>query len=184
MHGWLQCELGGSARVKEQKVVCVSHLPGINEVMRMETASDLSERKPVVNTMSATRRNCVAAGLEIDPRSVEQEYGLTQQQLDLFVPIECPSTCMNAEGLLRPWSLDTCLGKEQATALQRLLRQEFWKGVERFNAEYARRVGSKSYPAVEMIEAFCLETRTPDLYADAMRREWQRRVKREKEKST
>ena len=47
MHGWLQYELGGDARVRDQRVVCVQHLPGAREVLRMETVDDMVEIKPV-----------------------------------------------------------------------------------------------------------------------------------------
>ena len=62
--------------------------------------------------------------------------------------------------------------------MQQLLRDAFWEAVERFDSAYAQKMGGKDYPAVDMIEAFCAETKTPDLYVDAMRREWQRRQKR------
>lgn len=177
-HGWLQFELGGGARVKNQRVVCVQHLPGARRVLRMEAVEDMMERKPIGNAMSATRKLCMEAGLEIDPDTMEKEYGVTQERLELFVPVECPKMCMTKHGVLRPWTLDVCFGKEQATAMQALLRAEFWKAVEEFDREYAQSMDGEKYPAVEMIEAFCAKTETPDLYVEAMRREWQRRCKR------
>ena len=48
-----------------------------------------------------------------------------------------------------------------------------------FNEDYAGKMGGREYPAVSMIEAFCEETGTPDIHVEAMRREWQRRVRRE-----
>ena len=181
MHGWMQHELGGGARVKDQKVVCIGHLEGVKDVMRMEAAVDPKGRNIVVNAMSANTRNCIVAGTDIDREFVVDKYGMTADQLEYFMPIECPRMYTNDMGVLRPWTSDVSLGKEQATALQRLLRNAFWKAVERYDRKYAATHG-KSYPAVEMIEAFCQETRTPDLYVEAMRREWQRRVKRAKEK--
>ncbi len=59
-----------------------------------------------------------------------------------------------------------------------MLRQEFWKAVEEFDAEYKRKMNGERYPAVDMVEEFCLENETPDMYVDAIRREWQRRQKR------
>ncbi len=178
MHGWLQHDLGGAARIHNQRVVCVQHLPGARDILRMETAEDVMDHTPVGNVMSATRRNCLCAGIGIDSSFIECEYGLTAEGLDLFVPIECPRMCLTKNGVLRPWTLDVCFGKEQATAMQRLLRGEFWKAVGEFNEEYARQRGGRGYPAIEMIEGFCTKTETPDLYIDAIRREWQRRVKR------
>lgn len=179
MHGWLQYELGGAMRIKGQRVVCPFDLPGVKETMRMETADDMMDQRPVGLSMSDTWKNCIEAGLEIDPESMEKTYGITKSTMDLFVPVECPKRRMTRNGVLRPWTLEVNLGRQQANALQRLIREEFWKAVGRFNEEYARKMGGRKYPAVDMIEAFCAETKTPDLYVAAMRREWQRRVKRE-----
>lgn len=182
MHGWIEYELGCAARVKDQRVVCVQDLPGARDVLRMETTEDVMDRRPVGNAMSATRRNCLTVGLELDGKVIEQEYGVSRESLKLFVPVECPRRCMTRNGVLRDWGGDVCLGKEQTSAMQRLIRNEFWKAVEEFDRKYAERMGGEHYPAVDMIEAFCAETRTPDLYVDAMRREWQRRVKRQKDR--
>lgn len=178
MHGWLQHELGCSAMIKDQKVVCIQHLPGARDILRMETEDDDMEKRSVGNAMSALRRNCVSLGLLIDQKAVERMYGMTVDAMKLFVPIECPRLCLNRNGVLRKWTLSVGFGREQATALQRLLRAAFWKAVEDFNAAFARCRGGARYTAMEMIEAFCQETKTSELYIDAMRREWQRRVKR------
>lgn len=181
-HGWLQYELGSGARIKEQKVVSVQHLPGAREVLRMETVEDMLEKQPLGNALSGVRKNMLQAGLEIDPDVMEREYGVTKELLRQFVPIECPKLCLTKHGVLRPWNLYKCFGKEQARALQKILRQAFWEGVAEFNAKYARQMDGKKYPAVEMVEAFCEETNTPDMYIDAIRNEWQRRLRREKAK--
>ena len=178
MHGWLQWELGGGTRIRDQKVVSVQHLPGAKAVMMMETMYDMMEKKPVGNAMSGTRKNCIMAGLDIDEDAMRQEYGVTRDSMKLFVPIECPRLCMTQRGVLRPWTLDVCLGKSQANALQRLLRQAFWEGVDEFDRRYAAKMEGRKYYAVDMIEAFCEETDTPDLYVETIRREWQRRQKR------
>ena len=178
MHGWLQHELGSEAWIRNQRVVCVQHLRGARDVLRMETVEDMMERRPLGNALSGTRRNCFAAGLEIDAEVMEKEYGVTREALGLFVPIECPRMCLTRNGVLRPWTLDVCMGKEQALALQRLLRNEFWLAVEEFDRRYAKEMGGEKYPALDMVEEFCRETRTPDMYADSIRREWQRRRKR------
>lgn len=180
MHGWLQWELGGEARVKDQRVVCVQHLPGARAILRMETVEDMMEKKPIGNVMSATRKNCMEAGLNIDEDVMAREYGVTREAMKLFVPVECPKMCLTKSGVLRPWTLDVCLGREQAAAMQRLLRNAFWQAVEEYDAMYARKMNGKKYPAVDMVEEFCMDTETPDLYVEAIRREWQRRVKRVK----
>ena len=178
MHGWLQYELGGGARIKDQKVVCVQHLPGARSILKMESLEDMMERGPVGNAMSATRKNCICAGLEIDPDVMEREYKATKELMKLFVPIECPKMCLTKKGVLRPWTLDVGLQKDQATAMQRLLRNEFWNAVKEFDERYAEDMGGEKYPAREMVEEFCRETETPGLYVEAIRREWQRRCKR------
>ena len=177
MHAWLQYELGGGARVGDQKVISVQHLPGARDVLRMESSNDTATPERVASSMSAARRNCVVAGLELDREVTERLYGLTMDQVDLFVPIEAPRMCMTVTGVMRPWTLSVSFGREQASALQRLLRHEFWKAVDRYNLAYAARMNGEKYAQVDMIEAFCRETGTPDLYVEAMRREWQRRVK-------
>lgn len=178
MHGWLQYELGCACRVKDQRVVCVQHLPGARDILRMETLDD-TELGPtkILNAMSGNRKNMLEAGMVLDADVIAREYALTPELLKLFVPIECPKMCLTKYGVLRPWTLDVCLGRQQASELQRLLRGAFWQAVEDFNAEYARKMDGAYYPQVDMIEEFCEETGTVDVYVEAMRREWQRRLK-------
>ena len=182
MLGWLQHELGGSVRVSDQRVVSVQHLPGARDVLRMETTEDMMERRPLENALSATRYSCYMDGLALDADVMKKEYGVTQEQMRLFVPVECPRMCLTKNGVLRPWTNDVSLGKEQASALVRLVREAFWQAVSEYDQEYALQQCGKKYPAVEMIEAFCKDTQTSDMYVDAIRREWQRRRKRLNEK--
>lgn len=170
-------------------MVCLQHLDGARDVLRMETSSDVTgydpsrpEQGPVSRdgTMSSTRWGCIDAGLTIDSKTVERLYGISREELALYLPIECPKVCLTPEGVLRPWTTDTCFGRQQTTALQRLLRETFWQGVAEYNREYARRQEGRKYAAVDMIEAFCREMGTSDLYVDALRREWQRQAKRAK----
>ena len=179
MHGWLQHELGGACRVKDQKVICVSGLDGARDVLRMETEKDLMEPKLVGISMSDTWKNCIEVGLAMDAAETEKMYGITADQMRMFVPVECPKRCMTKNGVLRTWTLCTNFSRQQAFALQRILREAFWKAVGDFNEDYAGKMGGREYPAVSMIEAFCEETGTPDIHVEAMRREWQRRVRRE-----
>jgi len=178
MHGWLQHSLGGEARIKGQRVLSVQHLPGARDILRMETTEDMMDKQKVANAMSGTRKNCFSAGLDIDPNVMKQEYGVTKDLMELFVPIECPKMCLTRHGVLRPWTLDVCFGKEQASAMQRLLRHEFWRSVEDFDEKYAEAMNGDKYPAREMIEDFCAQTGTPEIHIDVIRREWQRRMKR------
>lgn len=178
MQGWVQHELGGAVRIREQRVVCIQHLKGARDMLRMETREDTMEQGVVGNAMSATLKNCIEAGLVLDADAVKTLYGVTKEDLQTFLPIECPKMCITKDGVLRPWSHDTCFGTKQAVALQRLLREVFWKAVEEFAEKYAQEHQGERYAQADMIEAFCEETETPDMYVDAMRREWQRRCKR------
>lgn len=178
MHGWLDYELGGAAMVKGQKVLSVQHLEGAREVLReMETDDDLVNQEPLGSAMSATWRNCLESGMRFDPEAIRSTYGITREGLKLFMPIECPPLCLTKNGVVRPWTLDTCFGARQAAAMQKLLRKVFWDAVADFDREYARLLEGKKYPAVDMIEAFCRSTRTPDLYVETIRREWQRQAR-------
>lgn len=181
MHPWLQHELGCALRIKEQKVVCVQHLPGARDILMEETVDDttLDPKRTMGACLSDTRKNCYAAGLVLDPEVMERQYGVTQKQMDMLVPIECPKMCITKYGVLRPWTLDTTMSKSQAMAMQKLLRQAFWDAVSEFSKRYAREHEGEKYAQVEMIEAFCEETETPDLHVESMRREWQRRQKRQ-----
>ena len=181
MHGWLERELGCELRAHGQRVLSVQHLEGAREILRMQTVEDMMERKSLDIAVSATRRNCLDAGLAIDPDTMAQMWGTTKEALKQYMPIECPRMCLTRNGVLRPWTLDVCFGKDQARQLQKLLRAEFWKAVEAFDREYAEQEEGRKYPAKEMVEEFCAATGTPDMYVEAIRREWQRRVKRKSE---
>lgn len=181
MAAWLQYELGGGVRVGGQKVARLHYLPGAKDVLLMETLEDTMEMRPIDNSMSATRHGCYEEGLTLDADVMEKVYGVTRKQFRQYVPIECPMMCRTRNGVIRPWTHDVCFGKKQAAALLCIVRDAFWQAVEEFDQEYARMLEGKSYPAVDMIEAFCRETRTPDLYVESIRREWQRRQKRAKD---
>ena len=93
MHGWLQRELGGGARIGGKRVVCLQHLDGARDVLRIETADDVTgndperlEQRPVSRegTMSATRWGCIDAGLALDARTVEQLYGISRGSEMIF----------------------------------------------------------------------------------------------------
>ena len=184
MQGWLQKELGGGTRMGGKRVISLYHLDGARDVLRLETCDDVNgddeDMEPDVqeNSMSVTRYGCIDAGLALDPKATERLYGIGREELSLYVPIECPRTCLTPDGVLRPWTSDRCFGRQQANELLRLIREAFWRGVAEYDREYARRTGSNGYPAIDMIEAFCRDMGTSDLHADAMRREWQRQRKK------
>lgn len=176
---WTQWELGGNVRVKDKRVVSVQHLHGARDILRDNSVEEALPQRHVDKSMSATWRNALDAGMVFDPSAIEREYGVTKELLKLFVPIECPRNCITRDGVLRPWTNDTNFSKHQAAAIQDLLRREFWQAVTAFSEKYAAAHSGERYAQVEMIEAFCKETGTPDMYVEAMRREWQRRQKRE-----
>lgn len=176
MHGWMQHELGGEARVGGLRVVSVQHLPGARDILKMEVVEDMMELKPCGNVLSDTRKNLYDNGLIIDADVMARDFGVTKELMQMMLPIECPKMCLTKHGVLRPWTNNICMGKEQAKLMSRLLREAFWAGVEEFDYYYAKKAGDH-YPAREMVEAFCEETETPDFYVDAIRREWQRRSK-------
>ena len=89
MHGWMQMELGGELKILGQRVISVQHLAGVRDIMRMETGeSSLSET--VQSSMSSTFMNCIEAGLQVDKETVKEKYGLTEESIRLYVPVECP----------------------------------------------------------------------------------------------
>jgi hypothetical protein len=178
MGAWLQYELGGGVRVKDLRVISVQHLKGARAVLRMETVEDVMEPVPIVNAMSATRWGCISAGMEIDEGVTQQMYGITRKELEQFQPVECPRLALTEDGVLRPWTADIYFGAKQATALQRIIREAFWQAVGEFAEKYAAMRHGEKYPQEEMVEAFCKETGTSDVYVPGIRREWQRRVKR------
>ena len=104
--------------------------------------------------------------------------GVTKESLRSFVPIECPRNCLTKDGVLRPWGHDTCFGAKQATALQRLIFQAFWKTVAEFDSEYAKELGHSHYAAKYMVEEFCEKSRIPSFHVEAIRREWMRQRKK------
>lgn len=131
-----------------------------------------------MNCMSVRRYLCMNAGIGIDPDVIQKMYGMTKELLGQFIPIECPKICLTQNGVLRPWTMDVCFSKSQVTALQQMLREVFWEGVEGFAGRYAREHEGEKYAQEDMIEAFCRLTKTSELHIEAIRREWQRRQKR------
>lgn len=174
IHGWLQHELGGAIRIGEQYVVCVQHLQGARKILRMETVEDMARGVLVKGAMSGTMHNCIQAGMKIDAGAVQDLYGISVQDMKLYVPIECPKMCLTANGVLRPWTLEVCFSKEQAQQLLALLRGEFWKAVAEFDRMYAAETGDTGYPVIDMVEEFCKFTGTASYHAETIRREWLR----------
>lgn len=180
VRGWLDYEFGSKVQVNGRRVVCLHHLDGVRDILRMEAVDDveLSPDLPVELSLSAQRYSMLQAAMTLSPEATERVYHLSLEELLSFVPIEVPRVRLTEEGLLRPWSGDTMLGDAQAKALLRLLREAFWEDVERFARRYARQREGEKYAQEDMIAAFCQKTKTSDIHVEAIRREWQRRAKR------
>lgn len=182
MHGWARKTLGGTRMIKNQPMLSVRHLDGVPDVLMMGVDDELPDGGKPGNAMSATWRNALEAGIVIDPAAMESEFGATREVLEQYMPIACPVNAVSKDGVIRPWTEDTCFGKQQAIALQRLIREEFWKAVGEYSKEYARKHRGEKYAQADMIEAFCKEYRTDDIYVEAIRREWLRRLKNKQKK--
>jgi hypothetical protein len=180
IRGWLDYEFGSKVMVNDRRVVCLQHLDGVRDILRMETVDDveLSPDLPVELSLSASRYGVVSAAMTLSPEVTERVYHLSLEELLSFVPIEVPRVRLTEEGLLREWGGDAMLGDAQAKALLRLLREAFWEDVEQFARRYARQREGEKYAQEDMIAAFCKLTKTSELHIEAIRREWQRRCKR------
>lgn len=179
IRGWLDYEFGSKVMVNGRRVVCLQHLDGVRDILRMETADDmeLSPDLPVGLSLSASRYGVISAAMTLSPEATERVYNLSLEELLSFVPIEVPRVRLTQEGLLREWG-DAMFGEQQAKELLRLLRHYFWESVERFARRYAIEHEGERYAQEDMIVAFCKMTRTSELHIEAIRREWQRRQKR------
>lgn len=180
LSGWLDYEFGSKVMVNGRRVVCLQHLDGVRDILRMETVDDteLSPDLPVELSLSAQRYNMLNAAMTLSPEATERVYHLSSEEMLSFVPIEVPRVRLTQDGLLREWGGDAMLGDAQTKALLRLLREAFWEDVERFARRYAREHEGEKYAQEDMIAAFCKMTRTSELHIEAIRREWQRRCKR------
>ena len=178
MRGWARCALGCGTKIGKEPLISLYQIMGAKEVLEIGTDDDLPDHGTPGNAMSATWRCALEVGLEYDPATMECIYGVTEETLEQCLPIACPPTAMTVNGISRAWTNDTCFGREQAMALQKLLREAFWTAVGQYSKQYAQEHRGEKYAQVEMIEAFCRETKTDDMYVEAMRREWQRRNKR------
>ena len=180
LSGWLVYEFGSKVQVNGRRVVCLQHLDGMRDILRMETVDDmeLSPDMPVELSLSASRYGVISTAMTLNPEATERVYHLSLEELLSFVPIEVPRVRLTKEGLLRPWSGNAMLSDAQAKALLRLLREAFWEDVERYAGRYAREHEGEKYAQEDMIAAFCRMTKTSDIHVEAIRREWQRRCKR------
>lgn len=179
LHDWVRHELCGSLTIHDQPIVCLQHLEGVRDIMRMEVTEDIELNiETAKNTLSAQRYRIIKAGLEINEEATTRMYGIGKAHLALYMPVECPAVCLTADGVLRSWTGDVCFSHQQSVMLQRLLRDMFFDTLTDYDRQYAGNRQHRPYPAIDMIETFCEEMGINDTYADVIRREWQRRRKK------
>ena len=181
-HDWLFKTYGSSIRLYDKPVLSLTGLDGARDILRMETAEDMTgELNAVGVSLSAMRMDCLQNGCKVSPEAIGRLCGLTKEQLVTFVPVECPRMALMEFGVLRPWNRQTCFGKRQAAALYKLLMSVFWKAVEEYDLRL-REGGNGPDTAIEMIQGFCQATGTNEIWLEDLRREWQRRISRRTEK--
>lgn len=176
MHNWLEQEFGCNVRIHGRQMICLQDIKGAREVLRMETSEDIVlKQKPTYGSMSATRYSCIHAGLRIDPCVVKDLYGIDNEEMEFYMPIECPRRCITKHGVLRPWTNDVCFGRQQTNAMQKLIREEFFRVLDDYSDDYALEHHGEKYTSIDILEGFCKFTGTSDIYIPTIRREWQRR---------
>lgn len=175
MHQWLVNECGGAVKLHGKTVLSVFHLKGVKPLMRMQTQNDVMDDANTMWSLSAMRMDFLQQGISLGLTG-RGGLELTNEQLAAFMPIECPPVCLTKHGVLRPWTRQTSFGAKQARELVTLLRSEFWKAVREYHRHFKWPNG-EPHTAIAMTESFCQDTGTPDIYAEDLRREWQRQQK-------
>lgn len=178
MRGWARMALGNGKSVKGIPVLDIKSLDGMEQVRLMSTDDELPGDGVPGNVMCDTWHAALTAGIEMDPWGMEQEFGITSEVLDQYLPVECPDYAVGQDGAIRPWDNNTCFGKQQAIAILRLVRETFWASVGNYASEYRKVHFGTKYAQIDMLESFCKDCHIDDTCIEAMRREWQRRSKR------
>lgn len=172
-HDWLFNEFGGNVALHGRKVISIHHLRGAREILRMETHEDVLEPGNTRWAMSAMKMDCMQLGIGIGPNNIKEQYGLTKEQLRLYIPIECPRMALTQYGVLRPWTRTTSFGRAQASELQKFLRESFWNAVAAYR-DKLEASGNAPTTAIQLVESFCEVNNISEVYLDDLRREWQR----------
>lgn len=179
--GWLRKNLGNKkAKAHGEPVLHFLHLPGAKDAMRLDAEVFDAGDHETGNSISALWYNALSSGLDYDPNTVEKEYGITREKLCQYMPLAVPDIAFIDGGRMRPWTENISFGSKQSIEVMKVLRNAFWKAVLEYSEMYAREHHGEKYAQADMLEAFCHDNDTDDIYLDAMRREWQRRCKREK----
>ena len=122
MRGWMRKALGCGTKIGKEPLISLYQIMGAKEVLGIGIDDELPEHGTPGNAMSATWRCALEMGLEYDPVTMECMYGVTEETLQQYLPIACPPAAITVDGILRAWTNDTCFGREQTIALQKLLR--------------------------------------------------------------
>ncbi len=178
MRGWARVALGGAKRVKEDPVLEILNLKGVQPILLMPTDSDLPGFGAPGNAMCDTWHAALLAGIEVDAWGMEREFGITKEVLEPYLPVACPDNAVTKDGAIHAWNSDTSFGKQQAIALLRLIRDAFWSAVGDYAVQYKKAHFGAKYAQIDMLDSFCRDYHINDMHLEAMRREWQRRCKR------
>jgi hypothetical protein len=177
---WARVTLGTPMRVKNKPILDILSLEGIRPVLLLPAENELPGFKAFGNAMCDTWYAALTVGVEMDAWGMEKEFGITKATLDQYLPVLCPSYAVAENGAVRIWDSDTSFGKQQTTTLLRLIRDVFWSSVGKYATEYRKAHFGAKYAQIDMLESFCKDYHINDMHLEAMRREWQRRCKREK----
>lgn len=180
MREWTRTTLGNSKRVKDEPVLDILSLEGVQSALLMPTSDGLPGFGTLGNAMCDTWHAALTVGLEMDAQGMEKEFSITREMLEQYLPVACPAIAITMDGSTHPWNRDTCFGKQQASAVLRLIRDAFWSAVGNYAVQYENAHFGTKYAQIDMLESFCKDYRINDTYLEAMRREWQRRCKRVK----
>ncbi len=180
MIAWLEYEYGGALVYYGRKLLSTWQVSGMKAAMREPTLEDALMNTQEKLSLSAQRMDCLQAGMQVNADTMATVFGMEARELALYVPLECPKMALTKLGVLRPWQRHIAFSRRQARSILALLQREFWGALAAYNEEYAR-THEGWYPAVEMVESFCDDTNTPEVFIAEIRREWQRKEKRKRD---
>lgn len=180
MREWARVALGSQKHVNGIPVLDILNLKGVRPALLMPTINELPGTGAPGNSMCDTWHAALSAGLEVDAWGMEREFGVTKETLEQYLPVACPDYAIAEDGAIHSWDNDTSFGKQQSTALLRLIRDAFWSAVDNHATQYKKSHLGTKYAQIDMLESFCKDYHINDMHLEAMRREWQRRCKRER----
>ena len=78
MRGWARRALGGPKRVRNNPVIEVQNIEGVQAVMEMPADDELHSDVVPGNVICDTWHAALEVGLEMDAQSVEKVFGVTR----------------------------------------------------------------------------------------------------------